>query len=297
MIARQLDSRVLWALIASLVAVPGFAQTGSTTAPFQSLSIERVQTTSNLLATEAATIEPGVLAAITSGALEARQRLVFNADNNTLTSTLFTVAPGSPAVTPLTSPALSNNVLGTFAIAVDRFYSSTTPVPSILIVGRVQSSSNSPFGSLAGLPAAVSVGYTAGAGGATQVATINNAVVVVAGRVVGYSSTAAGTLTVPVAPTTPGGGPTGPTVVIKPVGDAILSQIQLDASGSTDPGGGALTYSWRVVGKSATLINANSATPSVQFSEGFGTYTFEVTVTNAMGVATKGTIAVNYIGL
>ncbi len=49
------------------------------------------------------------------------------------------------------------------------------------------------------------------------------------------------------------------------------------------PDGLAITYFWKNVGRSAWLRDATSATPTVQFGEGFGEYEFELTVTDSKG--------------
>jgi hypothetical protein len=73
-----------------------------------------------------------------------------------------------------------------------------------------------------------------------------------------------------------------------------LSQIQLAATVAN--ASGAVTYSWRTVGKSAAIIGPTTATPSVQFAEGFGEYTFEVTARDAAGNTATGQVKVQYVG-
>lgn len=72
--------------------------------------------------------------------------------------------------------------------------------------------------------------------------------------------------------------------------------VMLDASGSKDPAGGPLTFSWRVTGaKPAEISGANTATPQVYFQQSYGEYLFEVTVTNSGGQRCTATTRVNYI--
>jgi hypothetical protein len=74
-------------------------------------------------------------------------------------------------------------------------------------------------------------------------------------------------------------------------------QFQLDGTRSS---GGILTYRWTYVpsfGKTATIMNENTATPTVSVpnnSTAQGDYTFQLTVTNAAGLSATDTVTVTY---
>src|SRR5580700_1116424 len=74
-----------------------------TTAPtsITAFSIEQELGLTNLLTTLTPNIPTNVLAALSSGAQVIRDRLIYNPQQNTLTSTVFLVAPGSPIPTPI----------------------------------------------------------------------------------------------------------------------------------------------------------------------------------------------------
>ncbi len=87
-----------------------------------------------------------------------------------------------------------------------------------------------------------------------------------------------------------------------PVADAGPNQtttqpsIALNGTGSYDPDGDPITYSWRVAGsKPAEITGANTATPTVRFLQGWGDYIFELTVTDDKGARSTATTLVNYI--
>ena len=274
------------------LARPASAQT------LTAFQIERVLALSNVLTTitpNPAILTPAVLAAVTGGALEIRERLIYNPSFQTVASTTFLVAAGSPIPTPL-SVDVTAQTIAFFVINVGPPVLSTKPYPSILLSGTVATNPNgTPFGNYQGAAAVISAGYTT-----DSPPKINNVVSLIAGATVAYSPSAAGTLTV-MQPATPPGGPNNnaPTVVIAPVGTTIQKQIRLDASMSTDPNNLALTYSWTVVSPapfSASIINPTSATPDVQFVSGYNTYTFQLTVTNSNGLSSTGTISILYVG-
>lgn len=278
---------------------PGGPTCPTVPASLTAFSIENTITPTDLLGTPAPNIPANVLASITGGAMEIRERLIYNSQANTLTSTIFTVAPGSPEPTPLNANIVGTT-LGSFTISLTNIYQSCTPTPSILFVGNVTGSSggtvvsNGPLGNLQGALVAVSVGYTN-----ANPTVLSNVVTLVAGTAVAYSGTVAGTVTFPAAPVTPpttGGG--GPTIVLNPafsstsgLNQVTQNPILLDASGTV----GALTYAWSVFPPvSFAPGSANSAMEQINFP-GPGTYTITLTVTSSTGTSTS-TFPINFVG-
>ncbi len=86
-----------------------------------------------------------------------------------------------------------------------------------------------------------------------------------------------------------------PLVVVKSVADTFAKNVTLDASGSTDPLGGALKFSWSNPTNNAVVLNPTSSTPNVQLTVG-GHYQFNVIVTDAAGNTASGSVAFNYLG-
>jgi hypothetical protein len=169
-----------------------------------------------------------------------------------------------------------------------------TTLSSLVITGRVAGGSQSVFGNLANQLFV----HSAGIGSGAAPTSFDNVTTVVAGTYTIYVAEATGSLTVRTGtePGTPQ--PGAPTVVVTAGNNAttVLPEIQLDASGSSDPEGLPLTFEWRTIGKSAAIIGQNTAKPSVQFGEGFGEYIFEVTVTSASGLSSTGQVRVQYVG-
>ena len=77
-----------------------------------------------------------------------------------------------------------------------------------------------------------------------------------------------------------------------------MTEVNLDGTGSSDPNGLSLTYSWAIdantlpAGSVATLANANTATPILQNTAVPGVYTLELTVTNSDGYSDTDTVAI-----
>ena len=100
-----------------------------------------------------------------------------------------------------------------------------------------------------------------------------------------------------------GGGTTGgsgtTTAVAGPKGaTSVVNQFQLDGTKSTSFDGKPLTYQWALIqpGPTASISNANTATPLVQFNSGAGAYSFVLTVTDSSGKTASDTVTINYIG-
>jgi K319L-like, PKD domain len=86
-----------------------------------------------------------------------------------------------------------------------------------------------------------------------------------------------------------------PSVRIQAVTETLDRQIRLTGIAS-DAIGSTLTFEWRAVTKSAAIIHGDTATPDVQFGEGFGEYTFEVKVTNAAGASATASATIKFLG-
>ncbi|HLJ47843.1 MAG TPA: hypothetical protein VKU01_17630 [Bryobacteraceae bacterium] len=312
---KQIALMVTWGALSGAVwaQTPTTPPPTCTTAPttITNFSIERVLTLANILTTQTPNIPPAILQAITSGAMEIRERLIYNPQANTLTSTVFLVAPGSPNPTPISTDVTSSTILS-YVFTVDRIYSSCKPTPSIMFVGTLSSvSAGSPFGNASGAPVAVSVGYTT-----DNPPKVNNVVALIAGQVVYYAAAANGTITFPAAPVTPPGSTGGPSPVItggQPLGplssdpthptQIFQNGLQLDSSGSSNPSGTALTYMWSAVvpgtttAKSADFLpGTNSASPNIQFTGGRGVYQIILTITDAKGGTGSTSVYIDYEG-
>jgi hypothetical protein len=92
--------------------------------------------------------------------------------------------------------------------------------------------------------------------------------------------------------------PPTPTPPVADAGRDIVvnvRQVPLNATGSSDPNGLPLTYSWTSQNPAATFVGANSATPIAMLGPNNGTYVFTVTVTNSQGLSSSASVNVTLI--
>jgi hypothetical protein len=112
-----------------------------TTAPtsLSALNFERAVPLADLLTTLSPNVPANVLATINGGAQEIREILIYNSQLGTISSTVFLVAAGAPLPTP--NFDFATGVVQTTTIKISQIFTSCHPVPSLLAVGTVTSSS------------------------------------------------------------------------------------------------------------------------------------------------------------
>jgi hypothetical protein len=82
---------------------------------------------------------------------------------------------------------------------------------------------------------------------------------------------------------------TGPSTI-----ETIYRQVNLDASTSTNPAGGPLTYFWEPVSTGAAILDQGQAVTRVQLGGLLGDYVFRLTVRNAAGQQDSTTVTVRF---
>jgi hypothetical protein len=286
----------------SLSALPADAQTCPTTPATPTITalshFERTLTlASNVLSTIAPNIAADMLAGINSGALELREQLNFNAQDNVLTEFYFTVQAGAPTPTNLAQIPFSS-IFATSTLSVCQIVVGTKPSPSAMFFGTIANSSPSFFGPSTGEPAVFSFGYTN-----DTPPQINNVTDLIAGIVVAYSPSATGSFTVFPPPGGPSGGSGSITIsVIGPGGSMSPTNTftttggfaALDASASTSSNGGPLTFSWAPLPGSIVGITGGTSSAVLQLNglRGGHSYQIMLTVTDSKGVTATAIVTV-----
>jgi hypothetical protein len=293
-------SRFSAALAVAVFAATAWAQTTtptttpspcpSTTAPvLQSFSVENVLLASQILSTMTPTLPTGISSAVGASALEIRQSATYNTTNQLITLNLFTAQPGSPLPTP-TGTIVPSSIFSILSVKVDKVYTSCSPNSSVMLVGTVATNTPpSPFGNLAGAPAALSVGLSN-----DTPPKITNVVTLFAGSAVEYAASGGGTITFTAGPVTPPGSGGGPTIVVAPAGPTSYSVVTLDASGTTSANT-PLTFLWSVVSGSGYIGgDPTKSIVTAYLQGGAGIYTFRVTITDSKGNVSKQDVPVQF---
>jgi hypothetical protein len=165
-------------------------------------------------------------------------------------------------------------------------------------VGRIAGGGLSVAGDITGKLFVHSLGYDpANRNDATNTENnLTNITTTVAGRYTAYAAQGLGIIGLSTDSSGPGTEP--PAFSVTPSAGqnstTALSQIQLTTTVANAEG--TVSYVWRTVGKSAAIIGPTTATPSVQFAEGFGDYVFEVVATDSAGHTSTGRVTVKYVG-
>jgi hypothetical protein len=278
-------------LIAFAGAIPLAAQTTPTTPStctttppgLTTLDFERAVTLSDILTTLTPNLPANELASIAGGAQEIREILIYNSQQGTITSTVFLVAAGAPLPTPNFN--FQTGVIQSTTIRISQILTSCSPVPSLLMVGTVSSSSSTGvYGNLNGAPAAVSIGYTT-----DTPPKINNVVEVIAGAVDVYSAAGTGTVTFPAVTVVPPGstGAVTITVTSPQVGTLVsgtkviqVGQNPLLLDASTSKGTGPLTFTWSTLGAPVNFTGTGTPGQILVTFPNRGDFVIQLTVTD-----------------
>lgn len=114
----------------------------------------------------------------------------------------------------------------------------------------------------------------------------------------GPNGTARQSLTVRIAPPIDPPGPGQPPVIIIRPGtfqETWDRENILDASQTTSPGGGPLTFRWTSRNNAAAIFDADKAVTRVRLGVGFQDYIFDLTVTDARGQSSTATVTLRFL--
>lgn len=241
-----------------------------------------------VLAPQPPPMAPDLAAAIAAGTMEIRQRLTFTPGTMILKGQIYVAPPDAPMLSPADPPPTLPPTLSLFNIAVERIWYGQKP-KFLLLAGSVLSNPVvTPFGDTTGRLVAISTAYD---DSGTSTKFVMMCLTVVGGYTVA-SPSGVGTLKFKATPPPPPSA-TGPKADAGVNFTTALRQATLDGTKSTGTG---LSYSWSIAGKTAVINNANTATPIVQFVQGFGEYVFELKVTDSTGATSTARVIAFYLG-
>jgi len=285
----------------------------------QSISTFRVEHTiraEDINSASTPTIPAAVLGQITSGALEVRQVVTFNAQNNTL-NFRGVLAPQGTA-TPLPNAQTATEAWN-YTVAVSNLLWLTKPRNAVLFTGTV-AQGTTPFGDPTGAAVSFSTGYDTPATGTgtgtgagstgtgtgtgtgntgtpaqttTTITSFTNVSTTLAGIATLFSRTGTGSLVI--AGQTPSTG----QLTANAGADFVATRANFQLNARRVSGTG-VTYRWRflpVFGQTATIQGADTANPTIilpDYSTAAGNYTFELTVSDASGASSTDTVVVFY---
>lgn len=254
------------------------------------MAVESVLTLDQITAGGNAAIPPEVLSLLSSGAFELRHQVSYDAVQQSLLSQGVILPVGSPLPS---TPDMAIASLWSITVAASLADTVSTPQPQVTVIGTVKLTGGIlPFGQVGGSSFTFSAAY-AEEGDQVSFTGISTAFAGVGSM---SSPTGAGSIH-SIRPSA-----AMPRAIAGPKGAQItLPQIQLDGTTSYDPDGAILTYKWALLpqaGQDVSLARADTATPVANITPGhfaFGTYTFQLTVTNPSGLTSSDTVTILYV--
>jgi hypothetical protein len=222
--------------------------------------------------------------AVADGSVEIRQQVQLDSPGKRLFVRTFTVPIGSAPITPLADAqqTLFHNctidLTGIRSGARDFTFTGTIGKNPVIVVSPAVQE---------GMPVSLSTSWY----GSVMPVSFIDVTLTSGDMVVHYRPVARGTFKYSGTPNH------APVISIAPVSQMLFQpELRLDASATTDLDNDPLDYTWTSVNRGASISNANTPTPRIQFDAGSGTYTFLLTVTDARGATSESTLSVSYYG-